>query len=355
MGAIAQIICVLCQLKALSGRYWPVAQKDDTFCVVENHGKLLADIKFQQQQANLPAETPMANNERDVLQCNRNAAKNVRNVMYSTRNDQHSVRQTPPQSARDGPAHNAPTGEFREPQYSRDIQQHKRGSSNLNRTAFKSSANVQHRHERHSNVENADDHSSARGLSNLWLDFRINEMSGRKNDSAGGGLMEHPPESFSSSSYASSENAVVSQTSKSRPLRFCLSPEKKQAKYLGNKNSFMNTRTHNLKETRAVRPSDYRASKASEMDENFIGEKNTTDVYQSIKKNNQASGPHSRNAEFTPRLASTTPLFGTTTSQHGGDARQLAANAHQLNLDQVEALLAEILNKQANRKVKHSS
>ncbi|KAL1442405.1 hypothetical protein MTO96_030829 [Rhipicephalus appendiculatus] len=68
MGAIALMICVLCQLKALSGRYWPVAQKDDTFCVVENHGKLLADIKFQQQQANLPAETPMANNERDVLQ-----------------------------------------------------------------------------------------------------------------------------------------------------------------------------------------------------------------------------------------------------------------------------------------------
>ncbi|KAL1486819.1 hypothetical protein MTO96_031198 [Rhipicephalus appendiculatus] len=195
IGAIALLLCVLCLLKALSGRYWPVSQKDDTFCVVEDHGRLLANITFQQQQANLPAEAPLATKQCDVAQSSRNGAKSVRSVTYTTRNDQHSARQTPLQRAHDGPEYKPPTVDCWEPHYSRDMQQHTRGGSNWNRATFKSSGNVQHRQELRSDDEDIDGHKSARGLSNLRLDFRINEKSGRKNGSGGGGFRQQPPES----------------------------------------------------------------------------------------------------------------------------------------------------------------
>lgn len=353
MGAIALLLCVLCLLKALSGRYWPVAQKDDTFCVREDHGRPLADIKLKQQQAKVPLEMPIASKERDVAQSARGGTS-VRDVTYTTGSAQHSARQTPPQSARDAPAYKAPTGGYLESQYSRDVQQHTRGSSNLNRATLKSSANVQHRQELYIDDENVDDRKSAKALSNLRLGLRINEEFSRTNDSGDGGFRQHPPESYSSSSYSSGENTAISQASKPRSLRFCISQEKKQAKDLGKKTSFMNTRAHNLKESRAVPVADYRASQVSEADANFFGGENTTQVYQSTK-NNQARRPRSKNGEYAPQPASTTPLFGRTGPQHDDGARQLVANADQLKLDQVKVLIDEILNKKANRKVKQSS
>ncbi|KAH7961695.1 hypothetical protein HPB52_011357 [Rhipicephalus sanguineus] len=353
IGAIALLLCVLWLLKALSGRYWPVAQRDDTLCVIEDHGRPLADIKFKQQQANVPLETPIVSKECDVAQSARDGTS-VRDVKYTTRNAQHSARQTPLQRARDGPAYKAPTGEYREPQYSRDRQQHARGSSNWSKTPLKSSTNVQPRQELYIDDESVDDRNSAKALSNLRLNLRINEESSRTNDSGGGGFRQHTPESYSSSSYSSGENTAISQASKSRSIRFCISPEKKGAKDFGNKTSLMDTRTHSLKESRALPIADYRASQVTKAHANFIGEENTTEVYQSTR-NNEASRPRSKNSEYTPRPASTTPLFGRTTPQHDDGARQHVVNADQLKLDQVKVLVDEILNKKANRKVKHSS
>lgn len=350
MGAIALLLCVLCLLKALSGRYWPVAQKDDTLCVIEEHGRPLADIKFKHQQANVPLETPIASKGCDVAQSARDGTS-VRDVTYTTRNTQHSARQTPLQSARDGPACKATRDMHPR---TRDMQQHARGSSDWSRTPLKSSANVQPRHELYIDDESVDDRNSAKALSNLRLNLRINEESSRTNDSGGGGFRQHPPESYSSSSYSSGENTAISQTSKSRSIRFCISPEKKQTKDLGNKTSLMDTRTHNLKESRALPIADYRASQVTKAHANFFGEENTTKVYQSTR-NNEASRPRSKNSEYTPRPASTTPLFGRTTPQHDDGARQHVANADQLKLDPVKVLVDEILNKKANRKVKHSS
>ncbi|KAL3186690.1 hypothetical protein MRX96_026847 [Rhipicephalus microplus] len=313
MGALALLLCVLCLLKTLSGRYWPVAQKDDIFFMIESHEKLLANTKFQKQKANEPADTPMANKESDVEGSARGAIKSAGSVMYSTRNDQQNTRKAPLLSAQDEPTYETPRGDFLEPQYCRDMHQHTPGSSNWKRHTFKSSGNVQHRQELYSDDENVSGHSGARGLSNLRLDFRINEKSS------------------------------------------CKTLKRKKAKDLRNKNTLMDASMRNLKETMAVRHSDCRASQASEADENICGEKNTMDVYQSSKKDNHASRPHSRNTEHTPRPASTTPRLGRTTSHRGDDAEQLAANANQLKLNQIEALIAEMLNKDANRKVKHSS
>ncbi|KAL3186689.1 hypothetical protein MRX96_026847 [Rhipicephalus microplus] len=229
MGALALLLCVLCLLKTLSGRYWPVAQKDDIFFMIESHEKLLANTKFQKQKANEPADTPMANKESDVEGSARGAIKSAGSVMYSTRNDQQNTRKAPLLSAQDEPTYETPRGDFLEPQYCRDMHQHTPGSSNWKRHTFKSSGNVQHRQELYSDDENVSGHSGARGLSNLRLDFRINEKSSCKSDSTGGGLRQHPPDSSSSSSYSINENTVVSQASKSRPLRFCLSPEKEKS------------------------------------------------------------------------------------------------------------------------------
>ncbi|KAH6939581.1 hypothetical protein HPB50_019637 [Hyalomma asiaticum] len=401
MGALTLLLCVLCLLKAFNGQivYRPVTQRDDKFCIVENHGRPLVDVMFKQRSALDAAEMPIARKQRDVAQSTRDlprsgrdGTKSVRDVTYNTRDVRHDVRDVthyagdvqhgardvtystggvkhqardaPLRSARDVPMNDAPTKEYWEPQYSRDMRQqhqHMRESSNRTRGAYKWSAKVQHQGEPHSDDEDVDDHSRGKGLSNLRLDLRINEDSGRKDRNASriSGITQYPPEGYSHSSYSSSEKTNISHVSKSRPLLFSLCPDKKLAKDRGSKTSIGHARTYKVKDGGTVRPSDSRDSQASEVDENFFREQNATEVYQSLKTNNKAPGkPRSKNTEATPRKVSTTPHLGNnrTAPQHEDAVRQHVANGtDQLTLDQLKALIDEILNKKANKKSKDSS
>lgn len=354
-GAMILALCVLCLLKSFNGQiaYHSVAQKDDKFCVVENRGKPLADVMFKQRPAQVVAESHITRKERDL-------PRSARDVSYTPRElPQYSARDAPLYSARDMPAYNAP-GDYRELRYSREQQHHTRESSNKRRGAYKASANAQQRQEPCSDDENVDDHNYGKTLSNLRLDLRINQEPHRKNRyaSGGGSIRQYPPDSYSASSYSSGENMNISHASKSRPLLFSLSPDKKPAKDRGSKTSVRDARTHRAKESMAVRRSDSRDSQVSEVDENFFGEQNAAEVYQSIKTNTKAGRPRSRNTEPIPRRASTTPHLGSSpmAPQHEDGVRQHVTNAtDQLTLDQVKALIDEILNKKANKKGKDSS
>ncbi|KAH6939580.1 hypothetical protein HPB50_019636 [Hyalomma asiaticum] len=378
MGAFALLLCLLCLLKAFNGQiaYRPVMQRDDKFCVVENRGRPLADVMVKRRSALAAAETPIARKQRDFAQSardsprsGRDGMKSVRDVTYNTRDVQHGDRDVTDYTgdvkhgARDVPMNNAPTGQYWEPQYSRDMQQQQqqytRESSNKRRGAYKRSAKVQHRQEPYSDDEDDDDHSRGKGLSNLRLDLRINEDSGRKDRNASriSGITQYPPGSYSHSSYSSSENTNISHVSKSRPLLFSLCPDKKLAKDRGSRTSIGDARTHKVKESGAVRPSDSRDNQASEADENFFREQNAAVVYQPAKTNNNAPGqPRSKNTEATPRQV-LTPLGNNRAALQLEDAlRQKGANAaDQLTIDQVKALIDEMLNKKTNKRSKDSS
>lgn len=375
IGAIALLLCVLCLLKAFNAQiaYRSVAQRDDTFCVVENRGKPLADVMFKQRPDYVDTEAPIARKEREVAQSARDfpnsardgtkaareGTKGVRDVKYSIRDLHHSVRDTPVHSARDMPTYNAPTGDYWEPPYSRDMQQYTREGSNKRRGAYKSSAKVHHRDELYSEEENGGEHNCGKALSNLRLDLRINQEPGRKNKNVSGGgvIRQYPMESYSPPSFSSGENTNISHVSKSRPLLFSLSPDKKPAKDHASKtSSIRDAKTHKVKEISAVRPSSSRDSQVSEVDEHFFGEQNATEAFWSVTPNSKAGRPPSKNTEPTPRKASTTSHLGRTTPQPEDVARQLIANAtDQLTLDQVKALIDEILNKKAIKKGKDRS
>ncbi|KAL1422443.1 hypothetical protein MTO96_022309 [Rhipicephalus appendiculatus] len=374
IGAIALLLCVLCLLKAFNAQiaYRSVAQKDDTFCVVENRGRPLANVMFKQRPDYEDAEAPIARKEREVAQSARDlprsardgtktareGTKSVRDVKYSTRDVLHSVRDAPVHSARDVPAYNAPTGDYWEPPYSRDMQQYTREGSNRRRGAYKSSAKVHHRNELYSDDEDVEEHNCGKALSNLRLDLRINQEPGRKNKNVHGGgvIRQYPMESYSPPSYSSGEDTNISRVSKSRPLLFSLNPDKKQAKDHGSKTSIRDAKTHKVKGSSPVRPSGSKDSQVSEVDEHFFGEQNASETFWSTTPNSKAGRPPSRNTEPTPRKASTTPHLGRTTPQPEDVVRQHIANAtDQLTLDQVKALIDEILNKKANKKGKDGS
>lgn len=367
IGAIALLLCVLCLLKAFNAQiaYRSVAQKDETFCAVESRERPLADVMFKQRPDYENAEAPIARKEREVAQSARDVpntaregTRSVRDVKYSTRDVQHRVRDAPVYSARDVPAYNAPTGDYWEPPYSRDMQQYTREVGNRRRGANMSSAKAHHRDELQSDDANVEEHNCGKALSNLRLDLRINQEPGRKNKNiyGGGVIRQYPMESYSPPSYSSGENMAISRVSKSRPLLFSLSQDKKQSKDRGSKTSIRDVKTHKAKESSAVRPSGSKDSQASEVDEHFFGEQNATEAHWLTTTNSKAGRPPSRNIEPTPRKASTTPHLGRTTPQPEDVSRQHIANAtDQLTLDQVKALIDEILNKKANKKGKHGS
>ncbi|KAL3223811.1 hypothetical protein MRX96_027119 [Rhipicephalus microplus] len=212
---------------------------------------------FKQRPDYENAEAPIARKEREV------AAKCSRRAEHRPRRDQE-------RSRREGT-----TGSRHIPQ----ICSSTRGKSgNRRRGAYKSSAKAHHRDELQSDDANVEEHNCGKALSNLRLDLRINQEPGRKNKNVYGGgvIRQYPMESYSPPSYSSGENMDISRVSKSRPLLFSLSQDKKQSKDRGSKTSIRDVKTHKAKESSAVRPSGSKDSHSSEVDEHFFGEQNAT-------------------------------------------------------------------------------
>ncbi|KAK8783812.1 hypothetical protein V5799_009820 [Amblyomma americanum] len=322
-GAVLLLLCVLCLLKAFNGQiaYRSLEQKDDNFCVVESRARPVADAMFKQRPSvRTVTETPLLAKDRGVA---------------------HSA----PLQEHWQPQYGPPAPEYRQPQYAPE--------RNRNRPAHKRPAKPQFRRERDSDEEDVDEHECQKALSNLRLDLRINQDRGRRNRNAAKGFKYQTPESNSGSSYSSGEVADGGNASKARPMLFCLNADKK-AKDRDSKASLRDVKAHRGKESSAARPSNSKDSQISEIDENFFGEINASEVHQDIRTK-KAGRSHGRSDS--PRRASATPQFGSraTTPIEDIGRHQEAISSDQVTLEQLKGLLDDIMKKKSNKKNRDGS
>lgn len=361
MGAVLLLLCIVCFLKAFHGQiaYQSVTQKDDRLCVLENRGRPLADVLFNKRPLEKSTQTKEVRDE--VRRDFRSSSFSAPNRFEPEYTKESSRRKTVPPHDRP-PAfdatdpecpresdrrramagYGAPTADNMAAEYARE-------SARRKATSRAPSPSRSHAHQRqdYDNEElNYDETECPQALSNLQLNLRINQdrPSGR-NRNVSWGYKNQAHEGSSVTSVSAGEE--YGPSTKSRPLMFSLNPDKKASRPRDGRSLVADPKAPRAKEVPSVWHANSKESiPSSEVDENFFGEQNASEVFQAIKSTKVGRGPRS-NAESTQRefptqqLGSRATTPGSTRQQPGSDT---------VTKDQLMLLIDELLSKKGPEK-----
>lgn len=357
LGAVLLLLCIVCFLKAFHGQiaYQSVTQKDDRFCVVENRGRPLADVLFNRRPVEKSTQTKEAHDE---------VRRNFRSSSFSAPS-RFEPEQTKESSRRktlfshDKP----PAADAMDPMYTREAGRRKPmaeyGADNLeaeyareslrrkmSRAPPHSRLHAQQRQDYGSEEMNYDEPECPQALSNLQLNLRINQdRPSSRNRNVSWGYKNQAHEGSSLTSVSAAEE--YGPPTKSRPLMFSLNPDKKANRPRDGKAP--EHKAPHAKEAPSVWRSNSRDSvPSSEVDENFFGEQNASEVYQAIKSTKAARGPRGK-VESTPRESPTQQLASRATTPREGSTRQ-QPGSDTVTKDQLVLMIDQLLSKRGAEK-----
>lgn len=362
LGAVLLLLCIVCFLKAFHGQiaYQSVTQKDDRLCVVENRGRPLADVLFNRRPVEKSTQTKEAHDE--VRRNFRSSSFSAPSRFEPEHTKESSRRKTlfshdkPPaadamdtrEAGRRRPMAEYGADNLLEAEYARESLRRK-----MSRAPPHSRLHAQQRQDYGSEEMNYDEPECPQALSNLQLNLRINQdRPSSRNRNVSWGYKNRAHEGSSLTSISAAEE--YGPPTKSRPLMFSLNPDKKAHRPRDGKASGPEPKAARAKEapdrqTPSVWRSNSRDSvPSSEVDENFFGEQNASEVFQAIKSTKVARGPRGK-VESTQRESPTQQLGSRATTPRELSTRQ-QPGSDTVTKDQLVLMIDELLSKRGAEK-----